>query len=109
MIATTDELFKVPRGSEAELRLASAYEAVFLLRNATKDDLDMVMVDLAEFTGYFAVAPAGTSEAELRDLNGKRAVFARILSLIKLPMGRLSQLREAALVEMQISSLEGER
>lgn len=110
-MTTTSELFQPGhrRGPTSTIRLAGAYEAVFLLRNAGKEDLDLVMADLAEFSGYFAVSPPGTSAEELLDANGRRAVFARILSLIRLPMGELTRLRDAALIEMQISSQEGDR
>ena len=108
---TTDKQFAPGkrRGPNQTLVLADCYNAVFTMRQPTREALDMVMADLAEFSGYFAVCPPSTSDAELRDMNGRRAVFARILSLTKLSDQERQQLREAALIEMQISNAEGER
>lgn len=97
------------RGAQQTIDLGSAYEAVFVMRNPTPEAHRMVMDDLAEFSGYFTVLPAGASHAELSHANGARAVFARILSLSKLSESERTRLREAALVEMQISNVEGER
>lgn len=97
------------RGAQQTIDLSAAYNAVFTLQKPTRESLDMVMTDLAEFSGYFAVAPTDTSSNDLWDRNGRRAVFARILSLIRLSEYEREQLRERALLEMQISNVEGER
>jgi hypothetical protein len=95
------------RGSAATIRLSDAYRAVFINGNPSKEDSEIVMSDLANFSGYFSVSPPGTSDADLREANGARAVFARILSLSELPLVQLRSLREAALVELQTDSEEG--
>lgn len=95
------------RGSAATIRISDAYRAVFINGNPSKEDSEIVMSDLANFSGYFAVSPPGTGDAELREANGARAVFARILSLSELPLVQLRSLREAALVELQTDSEEG--
>ncbi len=108
---TTDKQFKpgLRRGSRQTLTLSDAYKAVFTMKQATPEALEMVMNDLAEFSGYFAVAPAGTTGDVLQYMNGQRSVFARIKSLTGLYGDELERLRAAALVEMQISNEEGER
>jgi hypothetical protein len=97
------------RGAQQTIDLASAYEAMFVRRNPTPEAHRMVMDDLAEFSGYFATLPRGASHAELAHANGMREVFSRILSLSKLSESERTRLREAALIEMQISNAEGER
>lgn len=108
---TTDKQFKrgQRRGPSQTLLLADCYNAVFTMRQPTREALDMVLNDLAEFSGYFAVPPPGTSNEAAQYFNGQRSVFARILSLSKLSGQEREQLREAALIEMQISNAEGER
>lgn len=97
------------RGAKQTLVLSDAYKAVFTMKQATPEALEMVMNDLAEFSGYFAVTPRGASIEEAAYDNGMRAVFARIKSLTGLYGGDLERLRAAALLEMQISNEEGER
>lgn len=108
---TTDKQFKQGqrRGARQTLVLSDAYKAVFAMRNPTPEALEMVMNDLAEFSGYFAVSPRGSSEADVNYDNGQRSVFARIKSLTGLYGDDLERLRVAALLEMQISNEEGER
>lgn len=108
---TTDKAYAPGhrRGAKQTLDLAASYEAVFVLRNPSPEAHAMVMEDLAEFTGYFAVLPVGTAHADFAQFNGRREVFARILSLSKLSEYERTRLREAALTEMQISNVEGER
>lgn len=97
------------RGAKQTLDLSAAYNAVFTTQKPTQESLAAVMEDLAEFSGYFTVASSSASTNELWELNGKRAVFARILSLITLSEYEREQLRARALLEMQISNVEGER
>lgn len=108
---TTDKDFPAGkrRGPTATLTLAGSYAAVFGGMGSTPEAREMVMNDLAEFSGYFAVLPTGTGLAEFADANGRRAVFARILSLSGISELERERLREAALIEMQISNAEGER
>lgn len=108
---TTDKQFKEGqrRGAQQTLALTAAYTAVFTLQKPTRESLDMVMADLGEFSGYFAVPPEGTPNEVAHYRNGQRSVFARILSLIALSDYELNRLRADALLEMQISNVEGER
>jgi len=108
---TTDKQFKegYRRGARQTLILSDSYKAVFTMKQATPEALEMVKNDLAEFSGFFAVAPRGASAEELSYDNGMRAVFSRILSLTGLSGDELERLRAAALREMQISNEEGER
>ncbi len=94
------------RGALAEQRLHEAYANVF---SRGGEDVDLVLADLAEYSGYFFVTPTGTSADDLFRVEGSRQVFARILSLISLPMSQLEALRKAALEELQTSNEEGSR
>jgi hypothetical protein len=111
MTTLTSDIYKEGsrRTAPQTLRLAAAYEAVFVKRRPMQEDVDLVMADLAEFSGYFTTAPTSTNSNDLWDLNGKRSVFARILSLIAIPRVQLEELRKAALDEMHISNTEGQR
>lgn len=108
---TTDKQFKEGqrRGPRQTLVLSDAYKAVFKMRNPTPEALEMVMNDLAEFSGYFAVSPRGASAEDVNYDNGQRSVFARILILTGVYGDELERLRAAAIIEMQISNTEGER
>lgn len=108
---TTDKDFPAGkrRGPTATLILAGSYAAVFSQRRPTPEALEMVMNDLAEFSGYFAVLPTGAGLAEFAEANGKRSIFARILSLSGISEVERERLRADALIEMQISNAEGER
>lgn len=108
---TTDKDFKpgFRRGARQTLKLQDAYKAVFTMKQASPEALQMVLDDLAEFCGYFAVSPRGASAEETNYDNGQRSVFARIKSLTGIYGDDLERLRAAALKEMEISNEEGER
>ena len=96
------------RGAAANVALIDAYKHVFTGLCVNKQ-IDLVMADLAEFTGYFAVPPEGTTlEGMYRDA-GRREVFARILSLIGVSSTDRELIRAAALEELGISNEEGSR
>lgn len=89
MIRLEDIGFKTAslKGQE---RLASAYQAVFEGRG-TKADCGIVLGDLASYSGFFTVLADGASDADLRDAEGRRKVFARILLLTDVSVAQLFQ------------------
>lgn len=96
------------RGPTSQLTLNGAYRAVF--KNIGKDaNTDLVLADLAEHSAYYAILPEDATDAQLRQHNGMRKVFSRILSLLDVSSEERDALRIAAIDEMQVSAEEGIR
>lgn len=96
------------RGKASNLMLIDAYKATFKGQGVNAQ-VDLVLADLAEFSGYFAVMPEGTSAEGLQRDAGRREVFARILSLLGVSSEDRELIRAAALEELSISNEEGSR
>jgi hypothetical protein len=79
-----------------EARIVDAYLALFS-GNGDQADADIVLVDLAQESGYFITLPANASDGECRDHNGARRVFGRLLMVMNLPADRINQLTTALL------------
>ncbi len=88
-------------------RLSEAWQA-FQRGAASKTDADLILADLANYTGYFFVAADAASGDELQRREGRRDVMARILFLLDLPFAYTTELRRAASTELQLDLLEGE-
>lgn len=100
MITIRDLMAGGHRNPDAENRLSQAWTTV-LAGNGSREDGELIFSDLAYESGYFYVAPPGTSDAELREREGARKVFARILFLLDVPMTKLDDMRRASLRELQ--------
>lgn len=96
------------RSPAARLLMRGAYRRVLVEGNATQQDRDLVLTDLANSTGYYRVSPADTSDAELRFAEGKRFAMARILHHLRMPQETLQKLEEAAKEEQLTNTEEGE-
>lgn len=109
MTTTRDELpMGKRRGKAAESRLVTAYQNVF--KNlGVNADVDLVLADLAEYSGYFATCPDDVTANQLFLAEGQRKVFARILSLLGVSGEDRELLRRAALDELYVSHEEGSR
>lgn len=83
---------------EAEARLKGAYYRVFFGIGATKEDQNLVVSDLAVDTRFFFTEGINHSADEMRTIQGKRAVMARIL---RLGMGELTDLSGLYLAAVQ--------
>ena len=70
-------LFTAEVDYETERRLSEAWEAIAEGR-ANKVDGQLVLLDLQNFTGYFAQAPEGATGEELQRHAGRRDVYWRI-------------------------------
>jgi hypothetical protein len=74
-------------------RIASAYGALFS-GNGTKDDADIVLVDLALFSRYYDTATMTDTPAALAAATQRRAVMQRIMDAMAIsgrePQGLLS-------------------
>lgn len=95
------------RGEPWEKRLASAWNAIST-GDGSAEDFELALVDLAEQSDFFYIAPGGTSGDELLRREGRREVFARILYLLDKPGSFMTEIRKAALDELTVSTLEGE-
>ena len=77
-------------------RVAGAYGALFS-GNGTKDDADLVLVDLAQFSRYYDTANLTDAPAALAAATQRRAVMQRIMDALAVsgrePQGLLSAVR----------------
>lgn len=109
MTASSRTLLKLGerRTDKHEDRLHEAWNAI-INGQGSKDDAELILADLGEFSGYFAVTPPGTDGTTLSHNEGRRAVYARIMYLLDIPTSYMTELRRASLDEMQITANEGE-
>lgn len=96
------------RSAAARLLLAGAYKRVLVMGNASQQDRDLVLADLANQTGYYRVSTAETPDTDLRFAEGKRFVMARILHHLRMPHELQQQLEDAARQEQLTNTEEGE-
>lgn len=96
--------YAAARGAAAEHRLAHAYRALFATTNT---DAQIVLADLADFTGFFRVNGAGIGGDDRAFSDGMRAAYGRIFRFINLTDEERSALVEAARAETLASANEG--
>lgn len=102
-LSTWAAAFGVPLiSAESDQRLAAAYQATFG-GNATKEDAEIVLVDLAMTTRFYEhMTPDAASDA-LRHVDGRRAVFRRLIGFVAdariLGELQIAALREAIVTE----------
>lgn len=96
------------RGDGLTIALGEAWRA-FREGRAGTAEYELIIGDLQEITGYYYVAPPSTTNDELRQREGARSVFARILFLLDVPLDKLVEMRRAALIELDVTNQEGER
>lgn len=100
------------RGAIAQEKVRQSYLNVFSGRGS-KEDADIVLVDLLKFSGYFSyvAVPPDTdapSSNSLQMSNGARMVAARIMYHLNMPMAQLNELVQAVAAEQAVSSDEGD-
>jgi len=83
-----------PRFQEA--RIAEAYAALFT-GNGGKDDADLVLVDLAQFTRYYSTAPVDMPADQVKAMDQRRAVVERIVEGVLKSGHKLDDLHGAVL------------
>lgn len=66
------------------VRVKEAYKA-FVDGRASRDDADLIMLDLAKVSGYYHVTPPGTSSDDVQRAEGARSVYARIVYMLNMP------------------------
>lgn len=91
---------ELPRGeAAAEQTLVGAYRSVF----REGQDAEMVLADMAAFTGFYQVQPPGDMSAyQAGYVNGMRAAFGRLFHFLSLSDRQLAELEEAARLEASI-------
>ncbi|WP_346908523.1 hypothetical protein [uncultured Roseibium sp.] len=83
------------RGRQAQARqLERSYRAVFLC-----PDGETVLADLAADCGMYLAPPGDVSPEQRAYMDGRKALFARILACIRLPLEEHAALQEAARLE----------
>ena len=95
------------RSPEVKLDVANAYHAVFS-GGSDAQQRDIVMVDLAAFSGFYGITPAGV-DPDTRAFNeGQRAVFGRIVSMLRMPPTERDAFEAVVRHESLVNQFEGE-
>jgi len=84
--------------AQAEKALADAYRSLFA---DGREEVEMVLTDLATFCGFYAVEAAGVDGNTLNHAAGRRAAFARIFHFLSLSDEQSAALEEAARLEAE--------
>lgn len=92
------------RNDQAHRRLVKAYKEVF----RPSESVDIVLADLANYCGFYKVAPPGTPAEALFYEQGTRAAFGRLFHFLSLPDDRLEDLEKAAQAESLADGEEGQ-
>lgn len=81
---------------QAEARIAIAYQRVFT-GSANSEDQSIVLVDLANFTGFYRVTPPETGDRDAIVFNeGMRAAYGRIFQYLRMSDVEVLSLETAA-------------
>jgi hypothetical protein len=110
MQTSKDKFPQGERRSDArEMHLATVWRALIEGRGANKDDFELLLADLSEFTGFFFTAADTVTNEQLQRMEGRREVMGRILYLLDFEFSIINELRRAALTELHISTDEAQR
>jgi hypothetical protein len=107
MTASIAAIFKSVRKPVAQAKLVAAYQNLFTGKGS-REDADIVLVDLAVATGYFNT-PDSLDHAELAADAGRRQIMGRIISHAKLPPEITEQLLEAVRLTEYTVLTEGDQ
>ena len=81
---------------EAEAQIALAYQRVFT-GTPTQDDQGIVLVDLANFTGFYRVTPPEGGDRDTIVFNeGMRTAYGRIFQYLRMSSAEIVSLEVAA-------------
>lgn len=95
------------RGARARHQLTEAYTRVFFSGGASKQDAQLVLVDLANFSGFYRVNGPGIDPNDRAFADGMRAVYGRLQRHLRLTDDEVRQLEEAARHEAIVDAQEG--
>jgi hypothetical protein len=101
---TLSQLYPPDAEKVPEMRLVQAYKA-FADGKAGLEDSQLILVDLAIISGFFAVPEPGISSEELQHHGGARRVFGRIVRMTEMPANELSELIAAVIEETRQKGL----
>lgn len=88
------------RGVEAQLTLRVAYKAVFT-GAASREQAELVLVDLAKSSGYYNTTPVDAPDHVLRQYEGQREMFGRIMRFMEPPLSEMIALHRAVAEEQR--------
>ncbi len=94
------------RGAAQKLDLANAYRDLFFGK-PTSEQQEMVLVHLAEMSGFYSVQPPGLTADERAYHEGARSVFGVIVANTSLTPDERHALEEATRHESFVSQAEG--
>src|SRR5262245_26409068 len=81
--------------AEAELRLAAAYQRTFM-GSPTNEDQELVLVDLADFSGFYRVTAPQSGSDQVFFNEGLRALYGRIFRYLRMSDAERQALETAA-------------
>jgi len=96
-------LFQPRNSSRSEHRLFAAYNR-FRSGEASSEDAELIVADLANFTGFYRVHPPDDA---LAFQEGKRAAFGRLFYFLNLSEAEARALAQAARAETLADETEG--
>jgi hypothetical protein len=95
------------RSGHAIAKLSNAYEALFT-GHGSKEDAEIVLADIANWTGFYRVNGPGLSAEDRAFFDGQRAVYGRIFRFLRMTEDERRQLEEAARAEALVDAEEGQ-
>jgi hypothetical protein len=95
------------RAFSTRLYLSRAYRMLFHAK-ADKQQADMVLVDLLNFSGYYKVAPAGSDAIALARHEGRREVAGRIMQNLRMTDAEIDAMERTVRQEALVDQVEGE-
>jgi hypothetical protein len=101
-VTIADLVSTAPRSAAAQRRLLEAYRALFE-GTGGKEDAEVVMVDLAQFSGYFQFAGPSATHGERAYNDGARSVFGHIMTKLTVPQSTLNAIADAVVRERTAS------
>lgn len=86
------------RTSEAAVdqRLQQAY-AAFFSGTPRREDCDIILADLAFYSGYYNTTSMETPADQVKYSEGRRDVFGRMVRYANMPLAELSELQKSVL------------
>lgn len=107
-ITTLADLFNdaEARSTDAQIKMIAAYKGVFG-GTATKEEAEIVLVDILKATGYYNTTPEGATSMALHEAEGARRVGAFILSRLSVDLDKLRSAGSAVGREGRLDNMKG--
>lgn len=107
IMPTTADLLNNPqfrhsvRALASDVTLGNIWNAFLNGRSVTKEEAELVLLDILATSGFFEIAPDSTSAEVLQRREGRREIAGRIFFLADLPFSYITKARRDALDELQ--------